>query len=570
MKRILLSTMSVLAFGVVAFWAVGQMGQMEAPQLPSLMPTGALLYIEAKDFSSLLKDWNQSAEKRTWLDGDDYREFSRSRLFQRLSQAQDEFSAAAGIRTGDSLLNAVAGAQSCLGLYDIGNLEFLYITRMSQHDAESTALWQLRAKFEQRSEGATQFYIRQDPQSKRVAAFAAVNGWMILGTREDLVAAVLDRLQSSKERSLAGEPWYADSVKQASGAPGDLRMALNLGKLVPSPYFRSYWVQQNITEMKQYASAVSDLYCSTQTYREERVLVRKPGIALPPSADVSGLASLAPVEADFYSAQAILDPETVLTALRDDLLEMKPAAMAQPWSVPSAPAETQAGSATMLDVRIDRAPVIVAQSDPFDPLRTLLRSAQPKEMLQVGSSVASGKSGFVRIQSGLIVAAAQSWDAPAVQRAISAALQPGLTAGNMGVGWVERKDNAGSSFALAGRVPLDFAIHGKLLYISNSAEVVNQMLLPRASATSARQSGLTYTAVFRHSAGEQQNFDALFSRIDRAGSPAASETGNQTPPFFSGNIESLSRMFENAESETVTERDQGAKVTETVSYDWKH
>jgi hypothetical protein len=45
-------------------------------------------------------------------------------------------------------------------------------------------------------------------------------------------------------------------------------MVLNLEKIVPSPYFRSYWVQRNVTEMKQYSSAVSDLYRSSQSYRE--------------------------------------------------------------------------------------------------------------------------------------------------------------------------------------------------------------------------------------------------------------------------------------------------------------
>ena len=50
---------------------------------------------------------------------------------------------------------------------------------------------------------------------------------------------------------------------------------LNLEKIVPSPYFRSYWVQQNITDMKQYAAAVSDLFRSSQEYREERVLAEE-------------------------------------------------------------------------------------------------------------------------------------------------------------------------------------------------------------------------------------------------------------------------------------------------------
>lgn len=569
MKRILLGTVAILVLGLAAFWAAGQMEQSQKQQMPSLLPTGALLYIEAKDFSSLLNDWSRSAEKHAWLAGDDYQEFSRSRLFERLAQAQDDFSAAAGIRTGNTLLNSVAGTQSCLAVYNVGDLEFLYLTRMSQHDAENTPLWQIRAKFEQRTEGSTQFYVRRDSQSKRIAAFAVSNGWLILGTREDLVAGVLDRLQSSSGRSLADEAWYADSVKQASNTPGDLRMVLNLSKLVPSPYFRSYWIQRNITQMKQYSSAVSDLYRSSQNDREERVLLRKPGVSSPVSGDVSALAALAPADADFYSARVVSDPEIVMTALRDGLLEMEPATVAQPWSAPLPPSEPEAGSAAMLDVRIDQAPVIVAQSDPFEPLRNLLRVTQPEQMLQVGSAIASPAGNFVRMESGFVVRAASSWDATAVQRAVSAALQLGLTAGGMGDGWIESTGKSGPYFALDGRVPIYFAVRGNLIYLSNSTALLEPMLGIHLDATVAQQTGITYTAGFHHSEVEQQNFDSLFSRLDWSGNDAGPRPGNQAPPFFSGNIESLGRMFRDVERETVTERDQGAKVLQTVSYDWK-
>lgn len=569
MKRIVLSAISVLAFGAASFWAVGQMERAQMQQLPSLMPTGGLLYIEAQDFSSLLKDWSNSAEKRAWVEGINYQEFSRSRLFERLSQAQDEFSAAAGIRTDDSLLGAVAGTRSCVAIYDIGNLEFLYVTRMSQQDAENTPLWQLRAKFEQRSEGGAQFYVRQDPESKRIAAFAVNGGWMILGTREDLVAGVLDRLQSAAGRSLADEAWYADSVKQASGAPGDLRMVLNLDKLVLSPYFRSYWVERNITEMKQYASAVSDLYRTPASYREERVLLRKTDASSPPSGDVRTLASLAPADADFYSARLISDPETVLVALRDTLIEVKPAAVEPSWGAPPPQFETQAGSATMLDVRIDQAPVLVRQADPFDPLRTLLRSAEPTQMLEVGSAIAPGKSGFVQMQMGAVIVAGQPWDAPAVQRAVSLALQPGLTAGQMGMGWIERNGKWGEYFALDSRVPVFLAVRGERLYLTNSADLLEQMLGREQAAPATQQDGVTFTAVFRHGKTEQENFEALFSRLDRAGDTSGSQTEGQAPAFFSGNLDSLNHMFADMERETVSERDEGAKVLETVTYDWK-
>jgi hypothetical protein len=273
-------------------------------ELTALLPEGALLSIEARDFNSLLHDWNSSEEKRVWLTSDNHAGFSNSRLFGRLFQAQDEFTAAAGLPTDDSLLERVAGKESCLGLYDIGNLEFVYLSHLDQAQIEATPLWQMRDKFEQRTEAGSAFYVHKDAASSRTAAFAARDGWLILGTREDLVAGVLDRLAGASSHSLAGEGWYVEAVKQAAGERGDLRMVLNLDKIVATPYFRSYWVQQNITEMKQYASAVSDLYRTSRTYREERVLLRRTGAAAVSQGDVRSIAALAPDDAVFYAAQA--------------------------------------------------------------------------------------------------------------------------------------------------------------------------------------------------------------------------------------------------------------------------
>jgi hypothetical protein len=46
-------------------------------------------------------------------------------------------------------------------------------------------------------------------------------------------------------------------------------------------------------------------------------------------------------------------------------------------------------------------------------------------------------------------------------------------------------------------------------------------------------------------------------------------TDGQSPAFFSGNIASLSRMFATVDRETVSERDEGAQVTQTVLYYWR-
>ena len=584
MKHRLLSAAALLLASCGLVFAVGELEKAAAPvtQLPALLPEGALLSIEARDFSSMLKDWSTSPEKHAWLLSDNYAEFSNSRLFSRLSQAQDEFSAAAGLPADASLLEKVAGRESCLGLYDIGNLEFVYVTRLDQQNIENTPLWQTRSKFEQRSEAGTSFYVHKDAQSSRVAAFASKDGWLILGTRDDLVAGVLDRLAKVDSHSLSKEAWYSEAVQQAQAERGDLRMVLNLDKIVRTPYFRSYWVQNNITEMKQYTAAVSDLYRSGQSYREERILLRREGVNTAAQGDVRALASLAPADAAFYEAQASPNAEDLLKRIRENVLEQRPAQSQDAFtSAPPAAATNNAGSASQLDVLIDQAPASTPRTDVFLPLRNLLAVQQPDAVLEVYSSrspqkdATSGSGVFVALQAAMVVSAPQTWDESAVRSALTAALPMNLTTGRIGTNWEKHASASGEYLALNGTVPLYAAVNGKRLFLANDSLLLQHLLASRSSATPAGAGeGVTYAAVFRP-AQEQSNFCTLMAQLDLAGhrgtnGQLGAAPDGQSPAFFSGNVSSLSRAFFNTVvSEQVEERDMGSKVAQTVTYQWQ-
>jgi len=559
----------------VALWALVATQPAAPPAPASLLPNGALLYLQAKDFHSLLAQWDQSAEKRSWLSSDNYAVFSQSRLFGRLSQAQDEFSAAAGIPVGSNLLETVAGQQSALGLYDIGNLAFVYLTRMDQAAIETTPLWQSRARFDQRSEAGTPFYIRVDPQSKRVAAFAAKDGWLILGTREDLVAGVLDRMDGAATSSLASEPWFLAALGKARAQPGDLRMVLNLTKIVPSPYFRSYWVQQNVTQMKQYSSAVSDLDCASTTWREDRVLLRAAPANPAAPAGVGNLISLIPAGTAFWSASSAPAVPALLSSLRDDLLDPQPATAAGIESAPPAPAVANAGSASDFETSIDQAPAVAAETHPWQPLRAILTAAQPTGVLTVYTTGPTSHGVFVPLHRAVVVTAAQSWNDSAVRDAMAQALEPELTVSSLGLQWQQRSGAAGSYFALNGLVSLFAAVRGPRLFLANDGDLFQRLLANDGKAANAAGSPVTYAANFDHSAEQQATFRRLTGLLDGAGSRGSQDTGSppangQSPAFFSGNIASLGRTFADVSQESMEQQDHGATVTQTVRYVWTH
>ena len=166
MKRIL-----IISFVALAFVGIGWAGYraVSAPDvaLSKFVPAGPLLYLEAQDFSSLLSDWKSSSPKKQWIKSDNYEVFSRSRLFLRLQGASEQFAAAAGIPPDMDLLSQVAGQRSTVAIYDIGKLEFLYITYLPPAKSMQSSLYQSRAKFEPRNASGIDFYVRRDPQSER-------------------------------------------------------------------------------------------------------------------------------------------------------------------------------------------------------------------------------------------------------------------------------------------------------------------------------------------------------------------------------------------------------------------
>lgn len=562
---------------ILPLWAAFQTLATASRPLSKLVPAGALLYIEAKDFSSLLKDWNASPVKAAWLKTDNYQVFSRSRLFLRLSDAHREFTSAAGLSPDMNFLTQVAGKESVFAWYDIGKLEFLFITRGAQSGSGESLLAQNRSKFEVRTVGDQQFYIRRDPASGRAAAFATSGDYLILATREDLIAGALQLLTGADVRSIDNDAWWARPTAMA-GAPGDLRMVLNLEAIVATPYFRSYWVQRNLTDMKQYAAALCDLSRSATEYREDRILLRRnaPDVPRDPAGAQAAneLAALVPEDAGLFRAVADPNPAEALSILESKLLAPSMARSEPRESL--APAAVNLNSLGMagagdFESRIDQAPLSASATPADDKLRRLLSASGLRAILEVHSTSADSGGVFVRPRSVIALTAASDWRLAEVQSAVTALLKAGLTTGQLGVTW---KNNAAGFEELEGLLPMAVAVRGKQVFFSNDAALLARLL--GSSKHSTNSEAAAYIAGFSH-ARESGNFVRLFSVVDRghqsgtnpvtgADKPVA-EAGRE-PDFLSGNIGSVSQMLAGVTRERITAFDRGETVVQRVVYAW--
>ena len=564
MKRVIIFILIAAACLGVSWGAYQATTSPPEPALSRYFPSGSLLYLQAKDFSSLLSRWDNSHENRLWLKSNNYEVFSRSRLFLRLKDANTEFSKAAGVPTDANLLRQVAGKQSALAIFDIGKLEFLYITRLPSASSMQSSLWQTRSKFETRSAGGVTFFLRRDPESQREVVFAVAGDYLLLATREDLLAGALQLLANGNAHSIETEPWWSQSIAAAS-TEGDLRMVLNLEKIVPSPYFRSYWVQQNITDMKQYSAAISDLTLSGKEYREERVLLRKTsatgdnsGAAGP--VGVADIVRLVPAQAGVYQAKASPTPLDCLALLETKILapHLGPGA-AQELAPQVELTNGETGSTTDLEIRIDQPPVKASVADnAVAALKDLLAKNPVSAMLQVESTEQDKDGVFVRMHSAVALLGQSEWNESTVRSALVDFVRPSLTTEDLGVEWQKN----GANIELNGLWTLGVAVRGKYLLISDNPTLLTTMLANANQKTTIKPA--VFAAGFDHQR-EKTNFEQLTSLLDKQ---AGRSGAGSTPNFFSDNVASLSSALAGLSSEKVVIHDAGNKVSQTVTYEW--
>lgn len=569
-----------------------------AEPLSAYAPQGSLMAVESPDFAALLAAWTNSAEEKAWVKSDNYAEFSHSRLFSRLGEAQSEFAASAGLAPDAKFLSQVAGRESLFAWYDIGKLEFLYVTRMKPGEAANNPLMKLADKFQMRRAGADSFYIRAeanqqgggDPDAQgaeagtaRTVAFAVHGDLLLLATREDLIANALLLAQHQGDATLKNEPWYTAAVSSVEtgkeGARPDLRMTLNLTTIVPSPYFRSDWVQKNVTEMKQYSAAVSDLYRTPEAFREERVLVPKASDSALGTGDLGPILKYLPADSGVYRATALPGTAEVVDELDRRLISRSAAPYRDLRIAPVADlADRSSGSSRDLDTRIDEQPVPEASmTQTLDGLKGMIDAARLDAMLVYsvgGGGAADADTVFQPMHSAVVLTAGVPWDAGVVENALDAALRERLTVGGVGLSWRECQQGGESWMELSGLQPLAMAVRGGSLVVASDSETLLSLL---RSAEKGGQDGGRYGKVrtvagFSHTA-ERERYLRLAALLDTNHSAPGARGGStvtDSPDFFSKDMGSLSETFKGLDSETFVEgAGVNGAVRQTVVYRWR-
>jgi hypothetical protein len=557
MKRIHLIAAGGAALAAVVFYAAPFQTAPVRP-LATLAPGGALLYLESPDFARELRDWNQSPEKRTWLASANYAEFSRSMLFLRLTEEWKAFGGAAGFAADLPMLESIAGKRSAVALYDIGRLEFLYISEVPEAEAMKTALWQSRTHYEPRAAAGIPFYVRRE--EGHTVAFAASGGYLLLATREEALAGALRLLSGEKAPAVSDEPWYTET-ERAAKAPGELRLVMNLEAVLKTHQFRSHWIYENTPSLREYWAGISDIHRSASEIREDRILLRRSPLPAPES--VAALARLAPDDAGFYRVGGIVSASEAVSEVLRKFLPQRPEAAYWWEQAPDVAPIPDAGAEADLETRIDEPPMERRDQFIAQPLAAEMARAGVNAYIEAQANRPAASGVFRDLPCALAFQATGVWDDSAIRAALTTGLENLWSASALGLHWVVLTRNGVTWHELDGLSHLALATRGDLLIVSNSSAMVEAML-SRAGRAAGTLPPATSIAEFRH-AQEQPGFELLAGTLDRTNS----RSGMFRPdaqPFFSADLASLGVTLNRVGSAAIAVNDRGDTVEQTVTY----
>ena len=118
----LIATVGAIAIGSILF-ALPLLQQTASDiDVATLLPPGAMIYLESQDLLGQLQRWSDSGVKQRWLASANFSEFEKSRLYLRLKDRLQEFDSLAGLSTDLPLVRSLAGKQAGLGLYSVRDL----------------------------------------------------------------------------------------------------------------------------------------------------------------------------------------------------------------------------------------------------------------------------------------------------------------------------------------------------------------------------------------------------------------------------------------------------------------
>ncbi len=608
MKRSKLVLLIVVAVAILSHRSDGQQPRSVSEQLrlAAVMPGGAMLYIQARDLSRLMKTWLASPVRSRFYKSASFTAFSRSRIYLKLQARRKDFETALGFGIDESRLAELAGGASSVAMYDIGKLELVFVTEIPRERAIATALFKNAPKFQERSSDGLSYYVRDittdGGRLNQEFCFAYTEGKLIVTTAEGLmIRALKNAKEAATDDSLISAVTANAEVAGTGFATHDVTMWLDQAKLNKNRYFTANWIHGNAANgrnpLANIEGGILDLQITKEGILERRWFKVASGtgeIKNLEGKQLAGLNRFAPADAQLIEAQApgeALGP-AVSQALFGKLPDLQPSAPQIPDHTSSrSDDEDEGGKHTgrysSLDARFDKdvddEQTQTAEGVASKPgeqleknLAALLGAISPSGYLELARSKMDARKPFVRFERAVVIEmqSTDALDRAGFERTITDELRARFVVKGVDPK-LEWQEEAGIRYLAQSLMEQGsaYAVSDKFLVLASSREFARDILEAGSGLqilSTSIEGPVEFYAQIRITAASSV-FDKLMSKLDgrveTSGADASDKEGEREVKFFSENLPGLIAATAFREMSVIRTSSQGAML-EIVVYSW--
>jgi hypothetical protein len=599
-------------------------GQQPAPleeqlKLASVMPRGAMIYIQTRDLAALMRRWTSSPIREAFYKSDSYTAFSQSRVFLKLQDRRKDFETALGFGMDESRLADLAGGVTALSVYDIGKMELVFVSQMPRERALATVLLKQARQFQERPAGNAVYYVRDvstdGGRLNQQFCFSYAGDKLIVATTEGLMIRALANAGGSGSDSMKDD--VMTMARRASGFNAhDVTVWMDQKRLNQNRYFNSYWIHHNagdggsdalggieggIVDMEITGRGLSEL----RWFQLEKAA--EAGSESLKGEQVGGLLRFADAGGQLAEVRPFKPgSEEIGAAVSRVLLGEALAESPRPENIPDR-TRNSSGSYdqpsverySRLDSRFDRdidddqtlgqssatgqgdhaksSPAPRIDLDLAGKIAPLLERSSPAAYCEIVRSTVDPTRPFVKFERAVVIETGSpgAVDRASIERAVEDAVRSKFVVSGVDPHLVWEQDGA---LRFISQTLLEqgvcYAVTGKFLVFGSSKEFVRDLVGTTASRVSRPEiaGSVNYYAVIRVAAAKPV-FDKLMGKLDGktdAAAPARSdseEEGSREIKFFSENLSSLIAASSIREIRLVRGT-EGALMTERVQYLW--
>lgn len=276
--------------------------------LLTLVPGEPLVAVAAPDLPTLAANVRKLPVAEAYLAGRAHAAYRDSKLGLKLADRAKRLSKVAGMELNLSTLLAHGGSESVLALYDIGELSFLLLVRMSPAEQAKLAFVQRQGDFTERVYEGRTYRAKIDPAADLAFVFYRQDDLLMVSNRVDLIeqALLAQAKPTTLPRLVTSARYQKLSAMQPGAGEADAVVWLDMAALREDRYFRTYWAWANLDEMERLEAVLVGFDCDGRTMRERRALLgpSPQETAAGPAYDGPGMISYAALDADLEKTLA--------------------------------------------------------------------------------------------------------------------------------------------------------------------------------------------------------------------------------------------------------------------------